>query len=159
MGLKDEPQYNKEQMELLKKIFEEFDFEKTGHCSLDIIPTTLTTLGVKLKEEELEALCKEVDKNGSGMIEFNEYVELAKIYIEPEEDYKQVYSELRQVFMIFDKANKGYLELAEFKSVLKEIEPELPDQELDDIVDEVDADGSGRIEFEEFLEVMIGADE
>lgn len=55
--------------------------------------------------------------------------------------------------------DKGYLELAEFKSVLKEIEPELPEKELDDIVDEVDADGSGRIEFEEFLEVMIGADE
>lgn len=51
------------------------------------------------------------------------------------------------------------MELAEFKSVLKEIEPELPEKELDDIVDEVDADGSGRIEFEEFLEVMIGADE
>lgn len=88
---------------MLKKIFEQFDFEKTGHCSLEIIPTTLQTLGVKLKEEEMNKLIQEVDKNGSGMIEFGEYVELAKIYIEPEEDYKQVYGELRQVFMIFDK--------------------------------------------------------
>lgn len=91
---------------MLKKIFEQFDFEKTGHCSLEIIPTTLTTLGVKLKEEDMEKLIKEVDKNGSGMIEFSEYVELAKIYIEPEEDYKQVYGELRQVFMIFDKSSE-----------------------------------------------------
>lgn len=94
---------------VLKKIFEQFDFEKTGSCSLEIIPTTLTTLGVKLKEEEMEALIKDVDKNGSGMIEFSEYVDLAKRYIEPEEDYRQVYGELRQVFMIFDKASEYQL--------------------------------------------------
>lgn len=61
--------------------------------------------------------------------------------------------------MTHSSLDKGYLELSEFKSVLKEIEPELPEAELDDIVDEVDADGSGRIEFEEFLEVMIGGDD
>lgn len=124
---KDEPQYNKEQLTrtfefliilliyillkipfltVLKKIFEQFDFEKTGQCSLEIIPTTLTTLGVKLKAEDMEKLIKEVDKNGSGLIDFDEYVDLAKIYIEPEEDYKQVYGELRQVFMIFDKSSE-----------------------------------------------------
>lgn len=55
----------------------------------------------------MNKLIQEVDKNGSGMIEFGEYVELAKIYIEPEEDYKQVYGELRQVFMIFDKLSEN----------------------------------------------------
>uniref|UniRef100_A0A336MWX1 CSON002481 protein n=1 Tax=Culicoides sonorensis TaxID=179676 RepID=A0A336MWX1_CULSO len=148
-----------EVMVVLKKIFDEFDVEKSGTCSLEIIPTTLSTLGVKMKEEDMEKLIKEVDANGSGLIEFGEYVELAKKYIEPEEDYKQIYGELRQVFMVFDKENKGYLDPAEFKKIIKEIEPDLPDNELDDIVDEVDADGSGRIEFEEFLEVMIGSDE
>lgn len=53
-------------------------------------------------------------------------------------------------------ADKGYLSIPEFKGILKEIEPELPDKELDEIVEEVDADGSGRIEFEEFMSVMVG---
>lgn len=52
--------------------------------------------------------------------------------------------------------DKGYLEIDEFKSIIKEIEPDLPEDELDEFVNEVDADGSGKIEFEEFLEVMIG---
>lgn len=52
--------------------------------------------------------------------------------------------------------DKGYLEIDEFKSIIKEIEPDLPDDELDHFVNEVDADGSGKIEFEEFLEVMVG---
>lgn len=52
--------------------------------------------------------------------------------------------------------DKGYLSIEEFKAIIKEIEPELPETELNDVVEEVDADGSGRIEFEEFLGVMAG---
>lgn len=55
--------------------------------------------------------------------------------------------------------DKGFLSIEEFKGIIKEIEPELPEKELDDVVDEVDADGSGRIEFEEFLAVMVGGDD
>lgn len=93
-------------MTLLTKIFETFDFEKTGSVGLEVIPTTLSTLGVKLKQEEMDALIKEIDNNGSGKIEFQEYIELAKRYIEPEDDYNKLYTELRQVFMIFDKGSK-----------------------------------------------------
>uniref|UniRef100_A0A336L1H3 CSON002481 protein n=1 Tax=Culicoides sonorensis TaxID=179676 RepID=A0A336L1H3_CULSO len=156
--MEHEPQYNKEQMRMLKEIFDQFDVDKTGKCPLKIIPTTLSTLGVKMKEEDMEKLIKDVDANGSGNIDFDEYIELAKRYIEPEDDYNKLYSELRQVFMIFDKENKGYLDIAEFKAIIKEIEPELPDKELDEVVEEVDADGSGRIEFEEFLAVMAGGE-
>lgn len=95
------------QISVLREIFETFDVEKTGLCPLKIIPTTLSTLGVKMKEEEMEALIKEVDANGSGTIEFAEYIELAQRYIEPEDDYNKLYSELRQVFMIFDKDRKS----------------------------------------------------
>lgn len=91
---------------VLKEIFDAFDVEKTGVCPLKIIPTTLSTLGVKMREEEMEKLIKEVDANGSGTIEFSEYIELAQRYIEPEDDYNKLYSELRQVFMIFDKERK-----------------------------------------------------
>lgn len=104
--LQQPPQYNQEQMDLLKKIFETFDYEKTGSAVLKIIPMTLSTLGVKMKPEELDALIKETDKDGSGKIEFSEYIELAKKYIEPEDDFNKLYAELRQVFMIFDKGSR-----------------------------------------------------
>lgn len=48
------------------------------------------------------------------------------------------------------------MEIAEFKAIIKELEPTLPDNELEAIVEEVDADGSGRIEFHEFMAVMVG---
>lgn len=91
---------------MLQNIFEAFDVDKSGHCSLEIIPTTLSALGVKLQENEMASLKKEVDKDGSGKIEFKEYVELAKRYIVPEDDYKKLFEELREVFIIFDKTSK-----------------------------------------------------
>lgn len=62
-------------------------------------------------------------------------------------------------FRVIVFPDKGFLSIEEFKAIVKEIEPDLPEKDLDDIVDEVDADGSGRIEFEEFLEVMAGDDD
>lgn len=91
---------------MLQTIFDTFDVDKEGAVSLSVIPTTLSTLGVKIKEEEMQALIKEIDDNGSGKIEFKEYVELAKRYIEPEDDYNKLRTELREVFMIFDKESK-----------------------------------------------------
>lgn len=51
----------------------------------------------------MNALIKEVDDNGSGEIEFDEYIQLAYRFIEPEDDAKKLTDELKQAFMIFDK--------------------------------------------------------
>lgn len=46
--------------------------------------------------------------------------------------------ELREVFMLYDKEARGYLPLDEFKKILTEIDPELPEDELDEMIDEID---------------------
>lgn len=69
--------------------------------------------------------------------------------------------------MLYDKEARGYLPLDEFKKILREIDPELPEDELDEMIDEIDgeclrrkkkkkishfnlisADGSGTIDFD-----------
>ncbi|VDK67294.1 unnamed protein product [Gongylonema pulchrum] len=42
------------------------------------------------------------------------------------------------------------------KALLKEIADDLSDEQLEAAVDEIDEDGSGKIEFEEFWELMAG---
>lgn len=60
---------------------------------------------------------------------------------------------------MFDKEQRGYIPVADFKVILKELDEELPDNEAEQIVKELDSDGSGTIDFEEFIEAMIGEDE
>uniref|UniRef100_A0A182FHY9 EF-hand domain-containing protein n=1 Tax=Anopheles albimanus TaxID=7167 RepID=A0A182FHY9_ANOAL len=139
---------SKDQLKVLRDAFNAFDKEKTGSISTDVVGTILELLGHKLTEEELEEVIEEYDEDESGQLEFDEFVALASCYVTPEEDYESLRAELREVFMMYDKDAKGYLPVEEFKAILRELDGEVPEDELDEIVDEIDADGSGTVDFE-----------
>ena len=42
------------------------------------------------------------------------------------------------------------------KEILREIDPTLTEEDLDGIIEEVDEDGSGTLDFDEFQEMMMG---
>lgn len=42
--------------------------------------------------------------------------------------------------MLYDKEGRGYLPLDEFKKILREIDHELPEDELDEMIDEIDGE-------------------
>ena len=42
-----------------------------------------------------------------------------------------------------------------FRSILAEVDPKLTEADLDQIIQEIDEDGSGTMDFEEFCELMM----
>ena len=50
----------------------------------------------------------------------------------------------------------GYITTSVLKEILREIDSTLNEHNLDQIVDEVDEDGSGTIDFDEFMAMMTG---
>lgn len=56
--------------------------------------------------------------------------------------------QLRELFVFYDKEQRGFIPESDFRNILKELEPELPDEEIAQMVKELDSDGSGTIEFE-----------
>ena len=50
----------------------------------------------------------------------------------------------------------GYITTGTLKEILREIDSTLNEHNLDQIVDEVDEDGSGTIDFDEFMAMMTG---
>lgn len=59
---------------------------------------------------------------------------------------------LKQEFDVFDHDRSGYIDTSELKGLLKKLGEELGDDELDSAFRDLDADGSGTIEFFEFAE-------
>ena len=53
-------------------------------------------------------------------------------------------------------AGNGYITTAVLKEILREIDSTLNEENLDQIVDEVDEDGSGTVDFDEFMQMMTG---
>lgn len=61
---------------MLKEAFVAFDIEKKGSISLEVVGEILELLGYALSEEELQEVIEEYDVDESGLIEFDEFIEL-----------------------------------------------------------------------------------
>ncbi|XP_003490975.1 troponin C, isoallergen Bla g 6.0201-like isoform X2 [Bombus vosnesenskii] len=148
----------KDQIALLKKAFDAFDHDKKGSIGTDMVGTILTMLGYELSEKTLKEIITEVDEDGSGQLEFEEFCTLAARFL-VEEDSEAMQQELREAFRLYDKEGNGYITTAVFRDILHELDDKLTPQELDMMIEEIDADGSGTLDFDEFMEVMTGGDE
>ena len=64
--------------------------------------------------------------------------------------------ELKEAFRIYDKDGQGFITTDVLKEILREIDTTLTEDDLDNIIEEVDEDGSGTLDFDEFQEMMMG---
>ncbi|CAO1424651.1 unnamed protein product [Diamesa hyperborea] len=143
---------DKAQVALLKNAFDAFDQEKKGSIDTTMVGTILSMLGHQLDDKMLAEIIREVDDDGSGELEFEEFVQLAARFM-VEEDAEAMQQELKEAFRLYDKEGNGYITTAVLKEILRELDETLNNDDLDD---EIDADGSGTIDFDEFMEVMTG---
>jgi calmodulin len=63
-------------------------------------------------------------------------------------------AEFREAFEIFDKDKDGYITIKELGDIMKNLGQAPTEAELQDMINEVDIDGNGNIDFKEFLGLM-----
>ncbi|CAH2009578.1 unnamed protein product [Acanthoscelides obtectus] len=138
---------SKDQVALLKNAFDTFDVEKKGSIGTVMIGTILSMLGVQTTEQMLADIINEVDEDGSGELEFEEFVTLASRFM-VEEDAEAMQQELKEAFRLYDKEGNGYITTSTLKEILKELDDKLTSDELDMMIQEIDTDGSGTVDFD-----------
>ncbi len=146
---------DKEQVNGLRKAFDAFDTDKKGSISVDTLSTILRMMGVKVSEKNLLEIVAEVDEDGSGELEFEEFCALAAKFL-IEEDEEALQKELKEAFRIYDKQGNGFITISVLREILKELDNRLTDEELTGICEEVDEDGSGTLDYDEFMGMMAG---
>lgn len=87
---------------VLKNAFDAFDQEKNGFINTTMVGTILGMLGHQLDEKMLLEIVAEVDEDGSGQIEFEEFCTLAARFL-VEEDAEAMQQELKEAFRLYDK--------------------------------------------------------
>jgi len=85
---------------------------------------------------------------GTGELKFEEFCKLASRFLEEETDTEAIQQELREAFRLYDKEGNGYITTDVFRDILHELDDALSPEELDMIIEEVDTDGSGTLDFE-----------
>ncbi|KAL5291906.1 tnc-2 family protein [Megaselia abdita] len=112
-------------------------------------------MGQPFDKKILDELIEEVDEDKSGRLEFGEFVQLAAKFI-VEEDAEAMQKELREAFRLYDKQGNGFIPTSSLREILKELDDQLTEQELTGMIEEIDSDGSGTVDFDEFMEMMTG---
>merc|ERR1711967_156704 len=64
--------------------------------------------------------------------------------------------EIREAFNLFDADNSGAIDVRELKAAMRALGFEVKKEELKKMISDIDNDGNGSIEFQEFLEMMTG---
>lgn len=95
-------------------------------------------------------MIKEVDEDGNGTIDFNEFVNLMKKKLR-DTDLEEEYL---AAFRILDRDSDGLLSAPELKHVLKNLGEDVTDQDVEEMVHEVDKDHDGLISIDEFIRLM-----
>ncbi|KAF1804504.1 hypothetical protein V8B55DRAFT_1499840 [Mucor lusitanicus] len=67
---------------------------------------------------------------------------------------EQQISEYRESFALFDKNGDGAIDVEELGQVMRSLNQEPTNEELKDMINDVDSDNNGRIDFNEFLTIM-----
>uniref|UniRef100_J3M0D3 non-specific serine/threonine protein kinase n=1 Tax=Oryza brachyantha TaxID=4533 RepID=J3M0D3_ORYBR len=137
-----------EEIKGLKQMFNNMDTDKSGTITVEELKVGLTKLGSKITEAEVQKLMEAVDVDKSGSIDYSEFLAamINKHKLEKEED-------LLRAFQHFDKDNSGYITRDELEQAMEEYGMS-DEANIKQVLDEVDKDKDGRIDYEEFVEMM-----
>jgi len=144
-----------EQVEALKKGFEGFDKEGSGSISQTTMQMILKSMGVKVDKDDMESYAGEIDEAGAGKFTLAMFCQIAARFM-IEDDEEQMKEELKEAFRIYDRDGQGFITTDVLKEILREIDSTLTEGDLDNIIEEVDEDASGTLDFDEFQEMMMG---
>ncbi len=139
----------KEDLDEVRRAFNEFDENGDGKLSRDELIKGLSKVMTPTEaKEEVNRIMKMIDGDNNGFIEYEEFMQatLSKDKMINDEN-------LQTVFNLFDKDGSGKISPSEIKEILGG-DSDISDNVWGDIMKEIDANGDGEIEFDEFKQMM-----
>ena len=139
-----------DEIEEIKEAFDIFDQDGSGEIQVATILEAMKSLGFDTKSPAIYQMIADFDENGNGVIEFEEFLDMMTARISD----KNTKEDLKRVFNLFDTNREGQITVDDLRRVARELGEEISEEELKEIVARGDLDGNGKLEFEDFFNVM-----
>ncbi|PKU85059.1 probable calcium-binding protein CML18 [Dendrobium catenatum] len=137
-------------MEEVEKVFNRFDADGDGKISASELGNVVRALGSNVSDEELRSMIEEMDANQDGFVDLGEFTRFNRAGDGPvrgEEDIKDA-------FDIYDMDGNGLISVKELHLVLKKLGERCSSHDCSQMIDSVDSDGDGCVNYDEFKKMM-----
>ncbi|KAH6826509.1 calcium dependent protein kinase 1 [Perilla frutescens var. hirtella] len=131
----------------LREMFKMIDADNSGQITFEELKAGLKRVGANLKESEIYDLMQAADVDNSGTIDYGEFI-AATLHLNKVEKQDHLFA----AFSYFDKDGSGYITHDELQQAC--IEFGFDDSRLEEMIQEVDQDNDGRIDYNEFVTMM-----
>lgn len=142
-----------EQILEFKEAFSLFDKDGDGSISTDEFGTVMRSLGMNPTASELQEMINEVNADGSGMIDFSEFLTMCSRKMKDTDSEE----DLMEAFSVFDKEGRGVLSTSELRHVMSQLGEKLTDEELEEMVEGSSVSEGEEVKYLEFVRLMSGA--
>eukprot|EP00992_Anisonema_acinus_P014619 TRINITY_DN9378_c0_g1_i1.p1 TRINITY_DN9378_c0_g1~~TRINITY_DN9378_c0_g1_i1.p1 ORF type:complete len:183 (+),score=57.00 TRINITY_DN9378_c0_g1_i1:86-634(+) len=128
--------------------FDFFDKNNDGTITLKELHTAYNQLGQYPTTEELREMIKDVDRDGSGEVDWLEFLTLMARAVAAESETDD---EVRAAFRHFDADGKGGVSASEVRAVMEQYGETFTTDEIQEMLNDICTDGSGCLNLTDFV--------
>jgi centrin-1 len=133
-----------EQRQEIREAFDLFDTDGSGSIDAKELKAAMRALGFEPKKEEIQKMIT------NGNIDFQEFLTMMTVKMR-ERDSKE---EAFRAFRLFDDDESGSVTLKDLKRVAEGLNESMTDEELQEMIDEADREGTGEVSLDDFMRIM-----
>ena len=146
----ERPGLTEDEIEEIKEAFDLFDTDGSGTIDPAELKAAMQSLGFEAKNQTIFTMIAELDKNKSGTIDFEEFLDMMTARMS-EKDTRE---DISKVFRLFDDDTTGTITIKNLRRVARELGENMTDEELQEMIDRADSNGDGGVSQDDFYNIM-----
>ena len=137
-----------------KEAFSLFDKDNDGTITAKEVGALMRSLLIPVTEFELNDLINEVDADGTGTIDFSEFLIMMSRRIKDIESADELKRMTELSFGVMDKDATGFMSIVELRNIMTTLGEKLSEDEIEEMISVADIDGDGQISLGEFAKMI-----
>ncbi|KAK9458975.1 uncharacterized protein V1516DRAFT_629476 [Lipomyces oligophaga] len=138
-----------EQRKEIEEAFRVFDMDNDKRLDYHELKVAMRALGFDARKSEVADILRENERGDPGYISADSFFRVMSEKVLARDPLE----EIRRAFALFDEDQTGKISLRNLRSVAKELNENLQEDELEAMINEFDLDGDGEINLDEFIAI------
>ncbi|CEL97183.1 unnamed protein product [Vitrella brassicaformis CCMP3155] len=146
----ERPGLTEDEIDEIREAFNLFDTDGSGTIDPKELKAAMQSLGFETKNPTIFQMIADLDRDGSGAIDFDEFLDAICAKLGDKESRDGI----QKIFALFDEDKTGTITIKNLKRVAKELGETMTEEELREMIERADSNGDGEISFEDFYTIM-----